>query len=65
MDKCKDCGDVLGGGSFCRRCKWVGAGKPEEEFERNERARAAYINKHGKAHGWRVVELPDTTEGKA
>ena len=52
--KCKDCGDVLGTGNFCRRCKWVSNGKDEEEFERREHVRAAYINRHGKAFGWRV-----------
>lgn len=29
MDKCRDCGDVLGTGSFCARCKWVSSGNKE------------------------------------
>ena len=59
MKTCKDCGDVLGGGFSCRRCKWVERGKSEEAFEQAQRARAAYINKHGRAHGWRVSEVEE------
>lgn len=31
-DKCRDCGDVLGTGSFCGRCKWMASGKAEAGY---------------------------------
>jgi hypothetical protein len=31
-EMCRDCGDVLGTGSFCYRCKWVASGKSEHDY---------------------------------
>lgn len=33
MNKCKDCGDILGTGAFCHRCRFVSNGGSETAFE--------------------------------
>ena len=59
MQNCKDCGDPLGFGWACYRCKWVARGKTEETFEASLRQRAKdveEINEWYRAHGYTKAE---------
>ena len=55
-DECRDCGDVLGAGSLCRRCKFVSAGNSENDFDAYMGRWIESFNRAGKYHGWQIIK---------
>ena len=54
-EKCQDCGDPLGFGTMCRRCKFVEKGNDPKDYEAYLRKWIDDFNRAGRFTGWKII----------